>query len=86
MFREVPVGNRLAGSHIQAKRKSKNFDVCVGPADFVKKLGVTFANGDEIHVIGSKVAVDDLDVILVREITKGKTLGKWGRFVEEGPS
>lgn len=81
--REVPVGNPLAGLHVDARSNGKNFDVFVGPASFVKKLGLTLANGNEIHVIGSKVTLDDADVILVREITKGKTLNRWNRFVEE---
>src|SRR5579871_2613790 len=53
--REVPVGNPLAGLHIVVKLKGDALDVYVGPADFAQKFGITFAKGNEVRVLGSKV-------------------------------
>jgi len=66
------------------KAKGNTYDVYVGPADFAQKFGVAFAKGNEIRVLGSKMKFEDADVILAREITKGKLArGPGGRFVED---
>ncbi len=64
-----------AGTHLTLKTESGTFDVHVGPSAYVEKQDFTFAKGDEIEVIGSKVTYKGKDAIVAREIMKdGKTL------------
>lgn len=82
--REVAKGNPLAGLHLDAKANNKVYDIYLAPSDFIKKLDVEFPKGKEIHVIGSLVKSEDVDVVLVREVTLGKMiLGPRGGFREE---
>jgi hypothetical protein len=63
------------GTHLTLKTGDKSMDVHVGPAWFISKNKFTFAKGDEVEVIGSKVAYQGADALVAREIKKGdKTL------------
>ena len=68
-IREVPTPGPMAGLHLMAA----NVDIYLGPTDFLAKFGTTFEKGITVTVTGSKVKFEDKDVILVREITKGRT-------------
>ena len=68
--RDVPAGSPLAGWHITIKSEEGTFEAYLGPASFFKLLKTSFANGDRVRVIGSKVAGADTQLILVKEITK----------------
>jgi hypothetical protein len=41
------------------------------PKSFQDEMGVSFSKGDEISFTGSKVKLEDADVILGREVVKG---------------
>jgi hypothetical protein len=69
--REVPKGSSLAGVHLMLQSGTDNLDVYIGPSEFVKIFDVTFAKGDTIHVIGSKVTFQDSTVVLAREVIMG---------------
>ena len=75
-IREVSKTDPLDGLYLTVKTeingafKIETFDVYVGPADFVKAFEITFAKGDKIQVIGSKVNVDGVDIVLAREISR----------------
>jgi len=75
-IREVPKTDPLDGLCLTVKTeisgvfKIETFDVYVGPADFVKAFEITFAKGDKIQVIGSKVNVDGVEIVLAREISR----------------
>jgi hypothetical protein len=72
--REVSKTEPLDGLYLTVKSdKNETFDVYVGPSEFVKSFGVTFAKGDEIEVIGSKLKVDGTTLILAREVTRKET-------------
>ena len=63
------------GTHMLLKTDSGTMDVHVGPSDFVTKNNFSFAKGDAIEVIGSKVTIQDKEALLARQIVKeGKTL------------
>ena len=73
-IREVSKTEPLDGLYLTVKSdKNETFDVYVGPSEFVKTFGVTFAKGDEIEVIGSKLKVDGTTLILAREVTRKDT-------------
>jgi hypothetical protein len=68
-------GNAWMGTHLLLKTDSGTMDVHVGPSDFVTKNNFSFAKGDAIEVVGSKVTIQDKEALLAREIVKdGKTL------------
>lgn len=73
-IRQVPAGSPLAGTHLTLKSKNAMVDVYLGPADFLKFLKVSFPVGDEISVTGSKVKLDNADVILSRQVDDGSAL------------
>jgi hypothetical protein len=63
------------GTHLIVKSGDQTLDVHLGPADFLAAQQMTFANGDQIEVTGSKVKFDDAEAIIAREVKKGdKTL------------
>lgn len=71
--REVARGNPLPGVHLIMKESSATLDVHLGPKDFVKQFDITFAKGDEVQVIGSRVKMaDGSHVILAQEVRKGE--------------
>ena len=64
------VQNTPSGVRLTIKNEEGTFQAYIGPASFLSMLKTSFANGDKVKVTGSKLAVGDVQVILVREITK----------------
>lgn len=63
------------GTHLIVKTDAGDMDVHVGPSSYVSGRHFSFAKGDAVEVVGSKVTLGSKEVILAREITKeGKTL------------
>ncbi|HEY5176766.1 MAG TPA: hypothetical protein VII95_14490 [Terriglobales bacterium] len=63
------------GTHLVMKTDSGTLDVHVGPSGYITENHFSFAKGDAIEVIGSKVIIQDKDALLARQIIKdGKTL------------
>ena len=63
------------GTHLFVKTDNGVIEVHVGPTDYIASQQFSFATGDVIEVTGSKVKMQDKDVLLAREIKKeGKTL------------
>lgn len=69
--RQVSSGSPLAGLHLTVKSKTGTFDVYVGPSDFLKFLKASYSVGEQIEVIGSKVKVENADVILTQQVDDG---------------
>ncbi len=66
---------RVPGLHLMVKTESETVDVRLGPATFVQNQGFTFAKGDKVEILGSKVTVAGTEVLIAREVTKdGKKL------------
>jgi len=67
--------NGRTGTHLLLKTDSSTLPVHVGPSTYIAKQQFSFAKGDEISVLGSKVQIAGKETLLAREITKeGKTL------------
>jgi hypothetical protein len=63
------------GTHLLLKTESGTEQVHVGPSGYITEKQFSFAKGDAIEVIGSKVKIQGQDALLAREIVKdGKTL------------
>ncbi len=63
------------GTHLVLKTDSGTLPIHVGPSAYIASKQFSFAKGDEIEVLGSKVSIGGEETLLAREITKqGKTL------------
>jgi hypothetical protein len=74
---QQPTGRRGAwtGTHLIVKTDGGDLDVHVGPSSYISEKQFSFAKGDAVEVVGSKVTIEGKEVVLAREITKdGKTL------------
>lgn len=67
---QMPHG-RMMGIHIIVKTGSETVDAHLGPSDFIAGKGFTFAKGDSVEIVGSKVKMNRADAVIAREITKG---------------
>ncbi len=68
-------GMGRSGIHLTVKGEDGTYDVHVGPSAYVTGKGFTFAEKDEIEVVGSKVQFNGVDALIAREIRKdGKVL------------
>ena len=64
-------GRGGGGLHLILAAANGPIEVHVGPVAFVSSKNMTFAKGDAVTVLGSKVAMAGQDVLIAREITKG---------------
>ena len=64
-------GRGGGGLHLVLTASSGPIEVHVGPASFVSSKNVTFAKGDALTVVGSKVTMAGQDVVIAREIRTG---------------
>jgi len=64
-----------SGTHLTLKSDAETLDVHVGPSSYIAQQQFSFAKGDAIEVVGSRVTIADKEALIAREITKdGKTL------------
>ncbi len=64
-------GSGGGGIHLLVSTAAGPMSVHVGPAWFVSSKNVTFAKGEAVTVVGSKVTMSDQEVVIAREIKKG---------------
>ncbi len=57
--------------HLLVKAGSEITEVYLCPNAFLRELAFNFAKGDQVTIVGSKVKVDNVDVVLAREVTRG---------------
>jgi len=63
------------GTHLILKTEAGQLDVHAGPSSYIAAQGFSFAKGDEVEVLGSKVKAEDGKALIAREIKQGdKTL------------
>jgi hypothetical protein len=68
-------GRNQTGTHLIVRSDAGTFDAHLGPTSFLAKNKFSFAKGDQVEIIGSKVKMDGADALLAREVKKGgKTL------------
>jgi hypothetical protein len=70
-----PQMGRMNGTHLLLKAETETIEVHIGPSNFVSSEGFTFAKGDSVQVLGSKVTIGGKQALIAREVTKdSKTL------------
>ncbi len=57
--------------HLLVKIGTDTFDVYLCPKSFLDDMGVSFSQGDEIVLTGSRIKQGDADLILAREVVRG---------------
>ncbi len=70
--KEVTLSNGQNRFRIIVKAGADTYEVCLCPKAFLEVLDSTFAKGDEVDVIGSKVQDGTQTIVLAREIVKGQ--------------
>ena len=68
----APPAGGLGGLHLVLTTSTGPVEVHVGPTWYVSSRNVTFAKGDAVTLIGSKVTRSGREVLIAREITKGQ--------------
>lgn len=67
----ITVGARNDYTAVIVRNGDNRVEVYLSPKPFQDEMGINFNKGDEIAVTGSKVKLQDADVILAREVVKG---------------
>jgi len=63
--------NGLDGVRLLVRTEADaNLEVYLGPARFLKDFDITFAKGDRLQIIGSKIKVAGNFIVLAREVHK----------------
>lgn len=63
------------GVHLSMQSEGQTWDVHLGPHAYLTRSGFSFAAGDRIEVVGSKVRFNGADALIAREVTReGKVL------------
>jgi DNA/RNA endonuclease YhcR with UshA esterase domain len=70
--KNLPSSPGGGGVHLVLAAPSGPVEVHVGPAWFVTSKSVTFAKGDTLTVVGSKVTMEGEQAVIAREIRKGE--------------
>ncbi len=65
-----PQMGRMNGTHLLLKTETETIEVHVGPSNFVVAEGFTFAKGDSVQAVGSKVTIGGKEALIAREVTK----------------
>ena len=71
---DISSGQALESVHVLVKSKNGNFDVYLGPRNFLNFLKTSFTVGEGVDVIGSRVNAGATDVILAREVYAGTAI------------
>jgi hypothetical protein len=64
-------GRNQTGTHLIVKSDGGTFDAHLGPTRFLAKNNFSFAKGDQVEIIGSKVKMGGADALLARQVKKG---------------
>lgn len=70
-IKEVPNPKGQIGIYLMVKSGADIVEVRLCPNSFLKEFEVVFKKGDQLTITGSKVKVEDKEVILAREIENG---------------
>jgi hypothetical protein len=69
--KEVTLPNGQNRFRLVVKAGNDTYEVCLCPKDFLTVLDSTFAKGDEVDIVGSKVQDGEKTIVLARELVKG---------------
>lgn len=58
-------------THLLVRNGTTTVDLYLCPKSFIDDMGVSFAKGDEVQFVGSKVKEGEEELILAKEVEKG---------------
>lgn len=61
----------LGGTHLTLKTDTETIAVHLGPTAFLMEKKIDLVKGDAVEILGSRVKIDDEQVLLAREVKKG---------------
>ena len=61
----------LGGTHLTVRSGTEALAVHVGPTAYLAEKGITFAKGDALEILGSRVTIGQESVIIARQVKKG---------------
>lgn len=64
-------GRAIGGTHLVVKTEKEAVAVHVGPTAYLAEKGITFAKGDPVEILGSRVTIDKEAFLIARQIKKG---------------
>jgi len=67
-----PKGREKETIHLLLKNGTGTLDIYLCSKAFLDDMGVSFAKGDEIALTGSRIKQGETDLILAREVVKGR--------------
>jgi hypothetical protein len=59
------------GTHVVVNTEKEPITVLMGPTRYLAEKAITFANGDSVEVLGSRVTINSQPVLIARQIKKG---------------
>jgi hypothetical protein len=65
------IGKRADYTELILKNGDDKLEIYLSPKPYQDEMGMAFAKGDEIGITGSKIKLEDANIILAREIVKG---------------
>ena len=69
--KEMTMAKGEAGVHLMVKTSTETIEVRLCPSGYLKEFEVAFSKGQQVEVTGSKLKIDDKDMILAREVVQG---------------
>jgi|tagenome__1003787_1003787.scaffolds.fasta_scaffold19928436_2 hypothetical protein len=69
--KEVTLSNGQNRFRLIVKVGTDTYEVCLCPKGFLEMMDSSFAKGDEVDIIGSKVQDGENTIVLAREVVKG---------------
>jgi hypothetical protein len=70
-IKEMTMGKGEVGVHLMVKTATETIEVRLCPSGYLKDFEFALAKGQQVEVTGSKVKVEEKDVILAREVVQG---------------
>jgi hypothetical protein len=65
------LGKRADYTELILKSGDDKLEIYLSPKPYQDEMGMAFAKGDEIGITGSKIKLEDANVILAREVVRG---------------
>lgn len=59
------------GVHLTVQASEGTYDVHVGPAAYLTQQGFSFAEGDQVEIVGSKMDFNGAPAVIAREVKRG---------------
>ena len=72
-IQEMAMGKGEAGVHLMVKTSTETIEVRLCPSGFLKDFEVAFEKGQQVEVTGSRIKIDEKEVILAREVVSGNS-------------